>query len=94
MGQFYPKENGKLAKSLSFMLFVDTLEPPTQKSRGEGTTEEILYASSSASSYPSPSQFAAESSKLETGPLNTVLDVLGLPPLENNVTPEIQPSNK
>lgn len=45
-GQFYPKENRKLAQSLSSMLFVDILEPPTQKSRRERTTEGILDAPS------------------------------------------------
>ncbi|KAM3180277.1 hypothetical protein ACTXT7_016595 [Hymenolepis weldensis] len=34
------------------------------------------------------------SEKLETGPLDIILDVFGLPPLGNNGTPEIQPSNQ
>ncbi|VUZ38996.1 unnamed protein product [Hymenolepis diminuta] len=31
---------------------------------------------------------------METGPLNIILDIFGLSPVGNNVTPEIQPSSQ
>ncbi|VUZ43417.1 unnamed protein product [Hymenolepis diminuta] len=92
---YHPQPNGQTER------FVSTMKWTLQKSLEEGTTEKILdtfLLMCRMMSHPSLNDLSSgktpESPKLETGPLDIILEVFGLLPLGNNRILKIQPNNQ